>query len=63
MEIKLPKRFKDIESKFITKRKALKDSVDDLIRACNNKNDTKLKEKLVEMHTAYRELDEIFDEN
>jgi len=61
MKVELPKESKQIATKFTEKRKALKTSVDDLVKACNGKDSKKIEEKLDKMHTAYQELDAVFE--
>ena len=61
MKVELSEKSKEIAPKFIEKRKALKASVDDLVKACNGKNNKKIEEKLDKMHTAYQELDAVFE--
>jgi hypothetical protein len=63
MNVQLPEKLKEIAPKFIEKRKALKASVDELIKACNKKDNKKIEEKLDIMHTAYMELDGVFENN
>ena len=61
MKANLPDNSKGIEPNFIEKRNILKKSVSELIKACDSKNNKKLEEKLVKMHKAYMELDQVFD--
>jgi len=61
MKVELPEKSKEIAPKFTEKRKALKSSVDDLVRACNGKDNKKIEDKLDKMHTAYQELDAVFE--
>jgi len=60
MKVQLPEKTKAIEPQFTGKRKALKASVDDLVKVCNGKDNKKIEEKLDKMHTAYQELDAVF---
>ncbi len=61
MKVDFPEKFKENVPQFIEKRKALKDSVDELVKACNKKDNKKIEEKLDKMHTAYMELDGVFE--
>ncbi len=61
MKVELSEKSKQITPKFTEKRKALKASVDDLVKACNGKDNRKIEEKLDKMHTAYQELDAVFE--
>lgn len=61
MKVELPEKAKAIAPQFIQKRKALKASVDELANACNKKDNKKIEEKLDKMHTAYQELDAVFE--
>lgn len=61
MKVELSDKSKEITPKFTEKRKALKASVDDLVKACNGKDSKKIEEKLDKMHTAYQELDAVFE--
>lgn len=61
MNVQLPEKLKVIALQFIEKRKALKTSVDELVKACNKKDNKKIEEKLDKMHTAYQELDGVFE--
>ncbi|MCJ7497797.1 MAG: hypothetical protein MUO78_06655, partial [candidate division Zixibacteria bacterium] len=61
MNVQLPEKLKVIAPQFIEKRKALKTSVDELVKACNKKDNKKIEEKLDKMHTAYQELDGVFE--
>jgi hypothetical protein len=61
MKVELPEKSKEIAPQFIEKRKALKASVDGLVKACEGKNNKKIEEKLDKMHTAYQELDAVFE--
>jgi len=63
MKVELPAKSKNIAPQFIEKRKALKTSVDELVKACNKKDNKKIEEKLDKMHTAYQELDGVFENN
>ena len=60
MKAREVKREKTV-AKYAEKRKALKASVDDLVKACNGKDSKKIEEKLDKMHTAYQELDAVFE--
>jgi hypothetical protein len=62
MKVELSERFKEIAPQFIEKRKALKSSVDELVKACNKKDNKKIEEKLSKMHTAYQNLDGVFEQ-
>ena len=61
MKVELSDKSKEIAPKFTEKRKALKSSVDDLVRACSGKDNKKIEEKLDKMHTAYQKLDAVFE--
>jgi hypothetical protein len=61
MNVQLPEKLKEIAPQFIEKRKALKASVEELIKACNKKDNKKIEEKLDKMHTAYQSLDGVFE--
>jgi heme oxygenase len=61
MKVDFPEKFKENVPQFIEKRKALKASVEELIKACNKKDNKKIEEKLDKMHTAYMELDGVFE--
>lgn len=61
MKVELPEKSKQIAPQFTEKRKALKASVDDLVKACNGKDSKKIEDKLAKMHTAYQELDAVFE--
>ncbi|HEX9913147.1 MAG TPA: hypothetical protein VGB01_07875 [candidate division Zixibacteria bacterium] len=63
MKVELTERFKEIAPQFIEKRKSLKTSVDELVKACNKKDNKKIEEKLDKMHAAYMELDGVFENN
>lgn len=62
MRVELSQRFKKIEPQFLERRKALRASVDELAKACGKKDDKRIEEKLDKMHTAYMDLDSVFDE-
>ena len=61
MKVELSDKSKEIAPKFTEKRKALKASVDDLVKACSGKDNKKIEEKLDKMHTAYQKLDAVFE--
>jgi len=62
MKVELPEKLKESLPRFVKKRKELKTSVDELVKACNKKDNKKIKEKLDKMHTAYMKLDSVFEE-
>lgn len=61
MKVELLDKSKPVAPKFTEKRKALKSSVDDLVKACSGKDNKKIEKKLDKMHTAYQELDAVFE--
>jgi hypothetical protein len=61
MKAELPEKSKDITPEFSEKRKVLQASVNELVKACNGKDNKKIEEKLDKMHTAYQELDAVFE--
>jgi hypothetical protein len=61
MKVELSDKSKQVAPKFTEKRKALKSSVDDLVKACSGKDNKKIEEKLDKMHTAYQKLDAVFE--
>jgi hypothetical protein len=61
MKAQIPEEFKDIETRIIEKREALKKSVDDLANACRQNKDKKIIDKLTQMHESYRDLDGVFE--
>ncbi len=61
MKVVLSEKFKDISKEFTEKRKALKNSVDEFVKTCNKKDKKKIEEKLTKIHTAYMDLDQVFE--
>jgi hypothetical protein len=61
MKAELSEKFKGISKEFTEKRTALKKSLDELTKACNKKDKKGIEEKLDKMHTAYMDLDGVFE--
>jgi hypothetical protein len=57
----LPERWKEKEKKFISARKKLSKSVNELLLTVKSDNEKKIKSAIEKMHTNYQALEKIFD--
>jgi hypothetical protein len=61
MKVELSDKFKGISKEFTEKRMALKKSLDEFAKACNKKDKKGIEDKLDKMHTAFMDLDGVFE--